>query len=421
MKKVTEVTRQDLIDIIKDGFIITYDEPYNHPDFQEPLLKEVDEEINMPFYGRLNEIEFLSRIYDLDNMPSTDSRFPNARSDIWQHTVNNDDWEPFWFFTDRRFKLANGNEDEYILKFISEMLHPAVRKEDSHWKEYLEKFNQILRPDGYELSATKNISGRYIFEAKEIDYVEIEHISEKLYASMKLIGEGSYAQVFKFMDEFYQKSFALKRAKKDLNPKELERFRREFEQMHSLHSPYVVEVYFYNETSNEYVMEALDCTLEKYIKDHNSTINIQERKYIILQLLHGYQYIHSQGIFHRDVSSKNVLMKKYDDTNIFKISDFGLVKIPDSDLTSENTELKGCLNDPALKVKGFDKYDLLDEIYALTLLFVYILTGKTNYGSIKDANIRNFMGNGTNFDRTKRYQNLDELRKGVFSCIAAIS
>lgn len=43
--------------------------------------------------GRLEEPDFLARIYDLDSMPSTDSRYKSAAGDIWQHRVNNpQDW-----------------------------------------------------------------------------------------------------------------------------------------------------------------------------------------------------------------------------------------------------------------------------------------------------------------------------------------
>ena len=96
------------------------------------------------------------------------------------------------------------------------------------------------------------------------------------------------------------------------------------------------------------------------------------------------------------------------------------MKIENSELTSENTELKGCLNDPSLKTRGFSKYDLLDEIYALTLLFCFIITGKTNFSNIKDENIRIFMEKGTMADRTKRYQNLDELQKSFVECISKL-
>ena len=38
------------------------------------------------------EIEFLNRLYNLKLMKSHDSRFSNAEEDIWQHTINNQDY-----------------------------------------------------------------------------------------------------------------------------------------------------------------------------------------------------------------------------------------------------------------------------------------------------------------------------------------
>lgn len=60
--------------------------------------------------GRLEEPDFLARIYDLDTMPSTDSRYKTAAGDIWQHRVNNpEDWPDDWVFTDSRFGLQHGD------------------------------------------------------------------------------------------------------------------------------------------------------------------------------------------------------------------------------------------------------------------------------------------------------------------------
>lgn len=417
MNRITDVTRQDIIDIIKDGIWISFDKP----EYDGESGKYIDGyTVRIPIYGRLSEIDFLARIYDLDKMPSTDSRFKNASGDIWQHTVNNNDWDDYWYFSDSRFHLSNGNDDQYILRFICEMLHPAVRDEKSDWRKYLEKFNEILEPDGYQLTAVKKISGRDAFEAHELDHVIISRSHEKIYAGMKSLGEGSYAKVFRYTDEFYKKDFVLKRAKSDLNEKELERFRREYETMHSLHSPYIVEVYFYNEKQHEYIMELMDYTLEEYISTHNSSITLFERKNIIMQLLRAYGYLHSKGVFHRDISIKNVLLKSYDDVLVVKLSDFGLVKLADSELTSENTEFKGSLNDPALKIEGFSNYGLVHELYAMTLLFAYILTGKSNWAKITEPEIKSFVEKGTNADKTKRFQTLDELGVAVKECIFAI-
>ena len=114
------------------------------------------------YFGRLEEIDFLKRIYDLEKMPSHDSRYKNAEIDIWKHTVNNDDYPPCWVFEDERFQLQNGS-DEIYLKFICEIFHPAVRNEKGYWKEFLTEVNKLLQNDGYELYPAKKISNREVY------------------------------------------------------------------------------------------------------------------------------------------------------------------------------------------------------------------------------------------------------------------
>lgn len=416
MRNITEITRRDIIDLIRDGFEINVEIHVKNADF----TRIETEQIKLNYWGRLSELEFLARLYDLENMVSSDSRFSNAYRDIWQHTVNNDDWDYCWVFSDSRFNLTNGNDDITLLKFISEMLHPAVRVEKEPWQEYLKKFNQLLNVVGYELYEKSHISGRSVYDFRQINHIDISNPYEKMHITLKLIGEGSYAKVFKYKDPFYQKEYALKRAKKELNDKEIKRFKREFDEMNSLKSPYVVEVYSYSEERNEYIMAYMDLTLDKYLEKNNAVLKLKQREKIIWQIIKAVEYIHSKGLLHRDISPKNVLLKQYDDTLIIKLSDFGLVKIIDSDLTSENTDLKGSLNDPSLKTEGFSKYNILHEIYALTLLMIYILTGTSNYANIKEPNIIAFMNKGTNSNKAERYQNVNELKKAVSDLLDAI-
>lgn len=107
---------------------------------------------------------------------------------------------------------------------------------------------------------------------------------------IKLIGEGSYAHVFKYKDEFYNKFFVIKRAKKELDPKELQRFKREYEIMKSLHSPHVLEVYHYDEDKNEYYAEYADETLYNFIS-HNPNLDIVKRINIANQIFKGLSYV----------------------------------------------------------------------------------------------------------------------------------
>ena len=112
MKQITEITRRDIFSLFLYGM-----------DKME-LFEDIH--ITYAYCGRLSEIDFLKRTYDLQKLPSYDNRFEDAEGDIWQHTVNNDDYEDGWVFEDERFELLNG-EDEVLLNFLCSVFHPAVR------------------------------------------------------------------------------------------------------------------------------------------------------------------------------------------------------------------------------------------------------------------------------------------------------
>lgn len=59
---------------------------------------------------------------------------------------------------------------------------------------------------------------------------------------------------------------------------------------------------------------------------------------------------------HRNLSPSNVLIKAYNDVLVIKISDFGLAKDSNNEVTTVNTEFKGYFNDSNLKLEGFNNY-----------------------------------------------------------------
>lgn len=167
VKQISEVTRRDIAMLFVNGY---YDYTMCWPDSN--YTSSDDAYIFYPYYGRLTEVEFLRRIYPIDKMPSTDSRYPNAEGDIWQHTVNNDDWEYGWIFQDSRFGLLEG-DDTILLNFLCAVFHPAYRKEDGFWKEYLERIQMLLHPDGYELFVLNKLSGRVVYGWRVLTNAEI--------------------------------------------------------------------------------------------------------------------------------------------------------------------------------------------------------------------------------------------------------
>jgi hypothetical protein len=154
MNNITEITRRDIIDLFREGYI------------ESSWLG--DEKFFYSYYGRLNEIEFIEKLYPLDKMPSYDTRFKNAKEDIWQHTVvNNNDWESDWIFEDERFELLKGN-DLVLLSFLCAVFHPENRDEKRCWKKYLGKINNLIKIDGYELYEINKVSGRSVYSWRKI-------------------------------------------------------------------------------------------------------------------------------------------------------------------------------------------------------------------------------------------------------------
>lgn len=166
--------------------------------------------IKYGYYGRLSEIDFLKRIYDLKSLQSFDNRFDDAEGDIWQHTINNDDYEEGWIFEDARFELLNG-DDEVLLKFLCTVFHPAVRNENGYWKEFLEAVNGLLRADGYELYSESKISGRDVFGWRKYDpeesslFVPFSQRNEKDIKGKKLklsLNMKTRSQIYKLIEKY---------------------------------------------------------------------------------------------------------------------------------------------------------------------------------------------------------------------------
>jgi hypothetical protein len=106
-------------------------------------------------------------LYNLSALPSTDRRYATAEGDIRQHCINNEDWDYDWVFYDGRFGLQNS--DERLLEFLASMLHPVVRTDTAEIQQLLTHFNAALKPDGYQIVKTGEISGRAVYGHRRTD------------------------------------------------------------------------------------------------------------------------------------------------------------------------------------------------------------------------------------------------------------
>jgi len=155
--------------------------------------------------GRLNEDEFLGRIYDLKRMPSTDYRheYDNAAKDIHKHRVMNSDWSDDWVFTDGRFDLLHG-PDEPFLRFLAETVHPIVRPDTEESEKMVAEYNALLAADGWEIHPVKEISGKPVFGYRRVIDSARPHLQEASRVADALSGH-YVAQQVRRMQEAVEK------------------------------------------------------------------------------------------------------------------------------------------------------------------------------------------------------------------------
>ncbi|MFZ1084582.1 MAG: hypothetical protein WAN35_06435, partial [Terracidiphilus sp.] len=140
--KITEITRRAIID---------------------RLFLDTSE----PFYGKSDLISFLKRTWPLSQMPSTDYRFKDAEGDIWQHSINNDDWtesELLW----NRLKIGE-IPDEQFARFLDARVHPLICPERERIEYLVRSFNEELINDRFVMQKSSEISGRPIYKVVPMD------------------------------------------------------------------------------------------------------------------------------------------------------------------------------------------------------------------------------------------------------------
>lgn len=293
--------------------------------------------------------------------------------------------------------FARSDADELIVQMLNFVyVEDAYANTSSANTVYATlKFN-VLDPRGVLLT-----DDGFRIEGADSASIDVKNL---LAVEYKQVGEGSYANVFRYVDPNYGTSFAVKRLKQNSSASDIHRFKQEFATLQSLRFPYIVEVFKFDESGLSYTMEYCDETLGKFIDRNNQSLERLVRKRIALQFLYGLNYLHRKGICHRDLSVGNILVKNYDlGAVMVKLSDFGLSKHPDSEFTRGTTAIHGTIVDPGLE--SFKDFSEIHDIYAVGPILWFIFTGKRNVtgdGSELAAIVAKCMA----IDTSQRYPNV---------------
>jgi serine/threonine protein kinase len=188
------------------------------------------------------------------------------------------------------------------------------------------------------------------------------------------------AQVFRAYHPQLDRYVAIKVLRADLVEDEefLTRFQREARAVAALRHPNIVQVYDFDVQEGDYymVMELLEGdTLKARLNDYrlrSEQIPLGEVVRIILDVLDGLAYAHSEGMIHRDIKPANILLSKRGQA---VIGDFGIAQIIGGTRHTATGALMGTLHYIAPEQGLEGRSDARSDIYSLGIVLYEMFTG----------------------------------------------
>ncbi len=206
------------------------------------------------------------------------------------------------------------------------------------------------------------------------------------YKIIEILGKGSMGVVYKAYDPVLEREIAIKtiepffdQDKTELD-KFIERFKREAIAAGKLNHPGIITIHdfgFINEKTPYIVMEFIKGkTLKQYFEE-GIRFDLEQIYNILFQVLQALDYAHSNGIIHRDIKPANIMIQ---DNYIVKIADFGIARLPQSELTRTG-EILGTPNYMSPEQITGIPIDYRADLFAVGVILYQLLTGeKPFYG-----------------------------------------
>lgn len=233
------------------------------------------------------------------------------------------------------------------------------------------------------------------------------------------IGSGGMGQVWKGFSVDGTREVAIKEILPQfvIDPEYRMRIESEINFMKMLDNDRVVKIYdsFELGQSLYIVMEYIDgLNVEQYVNT-NGRLKWQEAVRLMIQVLDTLQYVHEQGIIHRDIKPGNIMIKKNGDICLV---DFGVAKAVSKGGGGKKGTLFGTVigTDGYMSPEQANGYDIdhRSDIYALGCLLFYMITGTHAFDSTKsELELHSDIRSG-------KFPRLSDIIKGVPSSLQKV-
>ncbi len=274
------------------------------------------------------------------------------------------------------------------------------------------------------------------------------------YKIESVLGQGGMGMVFRATQTSVQRPVAVKTLNPALAaaPTFFERFRREAEVASRLRHPNIITIYDFGRAPDNtcyYVMEFLEGESLKEIVKREGPMSLRRAVNLMEQSARGLAHAHEQHAVHRDLKPHNIMVQKLDGKDFAKVLDFGLVKALEQEEEEQLTSTGQVLGTPQYmppEQAGGELVDQRSDLYSLTGVFFFCLTGTSPYGAntvrkaltaaltqtvpainskrqgapVPDA-LDAFMQKGLAREKEDRFQSADEWIEAMKEAVAGLS
>lgn len=197
------------------------------------------------------------------------------------------------------------------------------------------------------------------------------------YQIKELLGEGSFAWVYRAFDQKFEQDIALKLLKPIwLNDQQaIARFKQEAKTTRKLRHSHIIDVYDVGEIEGQIFLTQLlveGKTLAQRLT--NGPLEWNEALNILTSIGSALDYAHSEGVIHRDIKPTNILLGP---DNVAYLSDFGLVRaVEGSASLSASGSMIGTGHYMAPEIWEGKEATPATDVYAISCVVFEMLTGE---------------------------------------------
>jgi Tol biopolymer transport system component len=218
------------------------------------------------------------------------------------------------------------------------------------------------------------------------------------YNILEKLGEGGMGIVYKAEDTKLGRFVALKFLPTELTQDKnaRERFIQEAKAASALQHHNICIIHDIDETPEGQLFIVMDYYCGETLKDkiEDERLKIEKALDIAIQIAHGLEHAHKEGIIHRDIKPANIIITKHGEV---KILDFGLAKLAGQAKLTKDSSTLGTVAYMSPEQLSGKEVDQRTDLWSLSVVLYEMLTGQLPFkGDYEQAVIYSILNDEPN-------------------------